>query len=96
MLSCREHAGSRAILSCTNIESKLLIFYSGTEFTELEISSYFHGPCIDMGVLSSFSGISVNDEILSQYNPLFIVNSKTNVRCVFVLLFMCMCKCVWH
>jgi len=25
-------------------------------------------------------GISVNDEILSQYNPLFIVNSKTNVR----------------
>lgn len=27
-----------------------------------------------------FSGISVNDEILSQYNPLFIVNSKTNVR----------------
>ena len=27
-----------------------------------------------------YSGISVNDEILSQYNPLFIVNSKTNVR----------------
>lgn len=40
-----------------------------------------------MGVLSSFSGISVNDEILSQYNPLFIVNSKTNVRCAFVFAF---------
>lgn len=44
-----------------------------------------------MGVLSSFSGISVNDEILSQYNPLFIVNSKTNVRCVFVFA---LCVCV--
>ena len=25
-------------------------------------------------------GISVNDEILSQVNPLFIVNNKTNVK----------------
>ena len=27
-------------------------------------------------------GISVNDEILSQVNPLFVVNHKTNVRYV--------------
>lgn len=27
-------------------------------------------------------GISVNDEILSQVNPLFIVNNKTNVKWV--------------
>jgi len=27
-------------------------------------------------------GISVNDEILSQVNPLFIVNNKTNVKYV--------------
>ena len=25
-------------------------------------------------------GISVNDEILSQVNPLFVVNHKTNVK----------------
>ena len=25
-------------------------------------------------------GISVNDEILSQVNPLFVVNNRTNVR----------------
>ena len=25
-------------------------------------------------------GISVNDEILSQVNPLFVVNNKTNVK----------------
>lgn len=25
-------------------------------------------------------GISVNDEILSQQNPLFVVNNKTNIK----------------
>ena len=28
-------------------------------------------------------GISVNDEIISQVNPLFIVNNKTNIKYVF-------------
>ena len=28
-------------------------------------------------------GISVNDELISQVNPLFIVNNKTNIKYVF-------------
>ena len=76
------HPTSLHTVNLSSVSSRLgyLSFHFNSHWMPLAVS-LFKGPTLQLNsVLCIFSGISVNDEILSQYNPLFIVNSKTNVR----------------
>ena len=61
--------------------SKLLLYLGSTPLIAFMVLRFRDQRLWLMSIsIIAILGISVNEEILSQANPLFIVNNKTNVK----------------